>query len=394
MPAMRYWERRFGVELRALRQRAGDGDRRAHAGGGEHATFSWRSPRQGGGSTAPARGSSAHAEVTAAGWGLDSDSPREDVNFGPRYRIEQMLGEGGMGAVYKAYDKELDRTVALKLIRPQLAQDPSVSQRFKQELLLASKITHKNILRIHDLGEAAGTKFISMVYVEGEDLHHLLEREGKLPLERTLKIARQLCSALEAAHAEDVVHRDFKPHNVLLDAQDNVFVSDFGLAKSLEQDKTAMTRTGEFLGTPRYMAPEQVEGGKVDHRADLYALGLILYEMVTADVPFKADTTMQLMYKRVHETPKTPKAIAPEVPEWFARLIMKCLARKAEDRYQSASEILVDLNRAKAPRKSGSITVTLPKVRVPRRRVGIPLAVLAVAIVIAMAVPSIRHRVF
>jgi tetratricopeptide (TPR) repeat protein len=271
-----------------------------------------------------------------------------------------------------------------------------VEQRFKQELLLASKISHKNILRIHDLGEAAGVKFISMAYVEGQDLHQLLQKEGKLPVERALKFAKQLCVALEAAHSEGVVHRDFKPQNILLDKQENVYVSDFGLAKSLEHD-TGMTKSGEFLGTPRYMAPEQVQGGKIDHRADLYALGLILYEMVTGDVPFHADTTLQLMYKRVHEVPKSPKTINPDLPDWLVRVIMKCLERDPGQRYQTASEILHDLDTGTAPPKSGSrsLQIAIPGVGFALNRTWLGVAgVVVVLAAMLLAVPWVRHRIF
>ena len=197
------------------------------------------------------------------------------AELGPRFRIESLIGQGGMGRVYKASDKELGRVVALKVLLPDLTGDPAATQRFKQELLLASKISHKNILRIHDLGEADGVKFISMAYVEGEDLHQLLTKQHPLPIDRAARIARQLCEALEAAHSEGVVHRDLKPQNILMGKDDHVYVSDFGLAKSLEASLAGMTRTGAFLGTPRYMSPEQVEGQPVDHRTDLYALGLI-----------------------------------------------------------------------------------------------------------------------
>jgi serine/threonine protein kinase len=179
-----------------------------------------------------------------------------------------------MGAVYRAYDKELNRVVALKLVRPELTSDASSMQRFKQ----ASKISHKNILRIHDLGDVEGVKFISMAYVEGEDLHHVLEREGRLPLRRALNITRQLCAGLDAAHGEGVVHRDLKPQNILIDGADNAYISDFGLAKSLQEGAALSTRTGTVLGTPRYMSPEQVQGKPADHRSDIYSLGLILYE--------------------------------------------------------------------------------------------------------------------
>ena len=334
--------------------------------------------------------------ATAGPWVTMGAVSADKVDFGPRYRIERMLGQGGMGAVYKAWDKELERPVALKLIRPDLAVNPAVEQRFKQELLLASKISHKNILRIHDLGEAGGVKFISMAFVEGKDLHQLLGAEGKLSLDHALKIARQLCSALEAAHSEGVVHRDFKPQNILLDQQENVYVSDFGLAKSLEQD-AGMTKRGEFLGTPRYMAPEQVEGGKIDHRADLYALGLILYEMVTGDVPFHADTTLQLMYQRVHEVPKSPKTITPDLPDWVAGIIMKCLERHPDQRYQNAADILRDINAAVAPPtiakppESRQFTFALP-VMSRARWTGVIAAILVVAVAIGALVIRTRFK--
>ncbi|MGH9523360.1 MAG: protein kinase domain-containing protein [Terriglobales bacterium] len=336
---------------------------------------------------------------TAGGWDeVVVPTLGAQADLGPRYRVEKLLGEGGMGAVYKAYDNELGRTVALKLIRPALALDPNITQRFKQELLLASKISHKNILRIHDLGEAAGTKFISMAFVEGCDLHQLLCENGKLPVERAVNIGKQLCAALDAAHAEGVVHRDFKPQNILLATNDQVYVSDFGLAKSLEAD-IGLSRTGEFLGTPRYMAPEQVAGGVIDHRVDLYALGLILYEMLTGDVPFHADTTMQLMYKRVNEAPKSPKELNPGLPEWLVKVVMRCLERDPERRYQNARDILTDLQNELAPvgSKSGSVAFTIRRVELdmPAAKMGLLIAIALVVIAAGLlAVPSVRHRLF
>jgi eukaryotic-like serine/threonine-protein kinase len=304
--------------------------------------------------------------ATTGPWAIGQNAKSADeVDFGPRYRLGRMLGEGGMGAVYKAYDKELDRTVALKLVKPGLADNPMAVQRFKQELLLASKISHRNVLRIHDLGEFGGTRFISMAFIEGEDLHHLLARLGKLPLERAFKIARQLCAGLEAAHNEGVVHRDFKPQNILLDSEEHAYISDFGLSKSFGSDVTGMTRSGEMLGTPRYMAPEQVQGGRIDNRADLYALGLILYEMVTGDIPFQAESTVQLIYKHVHEQPRDPRELNPEIPEWLARVIMKCLEKDPAARYANASEILEAINTATAPPPSKAR-------KRPKTQVGVP----------------------
>ena len=333
--------------------------------------------------------------ATAGGWTTQADGrgAATNVDCGPRYQIDRLLGQGGMGAVYKAWDKELGRPVALKLISPSVALNPEVEQRFKHELLLASKISHKNILRIHDMGESAGVKFISMAYVEGEDLHEILAREGKLPLDRTLKIARQMCAALEAAHNEGVVHRDFKPHNILVDRHDNVYVSDFGIAKSLESD-AGMTRAGEIVGTPRYMAPEQVEGKKIDARVDLYALGLILYEMVTADIPFRATTTLQLMLARVQEVPKSPKTVNPELPEWLVQVIMKCLERDPERRYQHAGEILRDLQAGTAPVGSKSVQLTIPSMGVTVSRTSLGIAGVILFLAALLALPSVRHRIF
>jgi eukaryotic-like serine/threonine-protein kinase len=301
--------------------------------------------------------------------------------LGHRYQIESMLGQGGMGRVYKAYDKELDRPVALKVLQPELSSDPNAMQRFKQELLLSSRISHKNILRIHDLGEADNIKFISMAFVDGQDLHHLL-RSGKLSTERAQNIAEQLCEALDAAHSEGIIHRDLKPQNVLMGAGDHVYISDFGLAKSLESSAAGMTRTGQYLGTPRYMAPEQVEAGKVDKRTDLYALGLILFEMVTGEDAFKGDSTLQIMYRRVKEKPPNPKQINPELPDYFARIILRCLERDPAYRYQDAREILADLRAARVT----------PAARGLRTRTSWWIAAAAVLLLAAIfGIPSVRH---
>jgi len=320
------------------------------------------------------------------------------MDFGPRFRIEKLLGAGGMGKVYKAFDKDLSRTVALKTLQPDLVNDPLLTQRFKQELLLASKISHRNILRIHDLGEVDGVKFISMAFIEGQDLNQVLRAEGPLPLERSLKIARQLCEALDAAHSEGVVHRDFKPQNVLVGSNDQVFVSDFGLATSFETAKMGMTRTGAVMGTPRYMSPEQVEGKPVDSRCDLYALGLVLYEMVTGGTPFSGESTWQLMYQRVQVTPKDVKLVNPALPEYVGRVIMHCLEKEPADRYQSAKEILADLDAGRSP------TITLTPSTSRTVQINLPVVEkrwwyaagggILVLIALFFAIPKTRHWVF
>src|SRR5579872_4877121 len=322
--------------------------------------------------------------------GVFSTNLQPGTDFGPRYRIESLLGEGGMGTVYKAVDKELGRTVALKLVRPEFAANPAAMARFRQELLLASKISQKNILRIHDLGDAGGMKFISMAYVEGHDLGKLLEG-GRVPLERMLSFARQLCSALDAAHSENVVHRDLKPNNILIDHADCLFVMDFGLAKSIEAEATMMTRTGQILGTPRYMAPEQVEAKAVDHRADIYALGLILYEMVSGEIPFKADSAMQLMYQRVTQKPKDVRLVNPEVLDYLARIIMRCLEREPEARYQSTKDILKDIEGEHAPDRTISITLPRPK-PLSWKWLAIGLAAVVVGLAGVVVVPRLQNR--
>ena len=283
------------------------------------------------------------------------------MDFGPRFRIEQLLGEGGMGKVYKALDKELGRTVALKILQPELTKDPSVIMRFKQELLLASRISHRNILRIHDLTDYEGVKFITMAFIEGKDLNQLLKESRPLPIDRSLKMARQMCEALDAAHAEGVVHRDFKPHNVLVGHNDQVYVSDFGLATSFETAKMGMTRTGAFVGTPRYMSPEQVEGKQVDSRTDLYSFGLVFYEMVCGEVPFAGDSTWQVMYQRVKDAPKNVKQVNPNVPDNVADIIMHCLEREPGERYQSAKEIIADIDAHRGPEMSVSSMYRMPQ---------------------------------
>jgi tetratricopeptide (TPR) repeat protein/predicted Ser/Thr protein kinase len=316
------------------------------------------------------------------------------AEFGSRYRMDGLLGEGGMGKVYKAYDQELNRPVALKLVRPEYAADPQAMARLKQELLLASRISHKHILRIHDLGDVAGVKFISMAYVDGADLYELIQREGRLPIDRSLEIARQLCAALDAAHSEEVVHRDLKPRNILVDRSGHVYVSDFGLAKSLEAGATMMTRTGQIMGTPAYMSPEQVEARPADHRSDIYSLGMIFYEMVTGDLPFTAESTLQLMYAQVNEKPKDPKQLNPEVPDYLVRIILRCLEKDPARRYQHVSEILCDLEAARvsAPRPPArSLTIQIPR---PTRKTWLRGAVVAVVLAaLGASVPFVKDRV-
>jgi len=321
-----------------------------------------------------------------------SASINTGTDFGPRYHVESLLGSGGMGKVYKARDRELDRIVAIKVLRPDLMTDPQALQRFKHELLLASSISHPNILRIHDLGEYNSVKFISMAYVDGGDLTQALRKEGRLPLERVLNIMRQLAAALSAAHGVNVVHRDLKPQNILLGSGDHVYVTDFGIAKTLESDRTSVTRTGAVLGTPLYMSPEQVEGKPLDHRSDLYTYGLIFYELLTGVLPFSGDTTFQLMYQRVHQLPKRPELVIPDLPPYLSRICLKCLEKEPANRYQSASEILVDLEFKHAPTHTRTLQITLPVISKKISLVSASAVVLLLAGL--LAIPQVRDFIF
>ncbi len=318
--------------------------------------------------------------------------------FGSRYRIERLLGAGGMGAVYKAWDQELGLAVALKVIRPDIIGTPGLAQdfeqRFKQELLMARQVTHRNVTRIHDLGDSGGVKYITMQFVEGTNLATIIT-QGTLPFERVLAFARQLASGILAAHDVGVVHRDLKPQNILIDAADNLYISDFGLAKSLEAvTMIGITRPGEIVGTPQYISPEQIQGNPADHRSDLYALGLMYFEMATGQLPVTRQSVIELMYQRVQEPPKDPRLLNPDLPEYFCRIVMRCLERDPAARYSSAREILADLEAKRADPVTPvrrTVSVTLPLPVVTRRSRMVVVAVVLAGLV--AAVPLIRRYV-
>ena len=284
-------------------------------------------------------------------------------SFGARYETRRLLGKGGMGAVYLARDLELNREVALKEIRPELANQPEVLKRFKREIQLSSEVTHPNVLRVFDLGEAAGKKFLTMQYVEGEDLAGFLRRSGRLSLDATLKIFRQLCGALAAAHAKTVIHRDMKPENVMMTPDGTAFVTDFGLARSVQL--SALTQTGSIMGTPHYMSPEQVKGEVVDAGTDVYALGVMLYQMLTGELPFTGESSFEIMMRRVQRDPRPATELNPDIPDYLRRILDRCLARESAFRYSDAGEILADLE---AERVETSLALEVHR---HRRKIGI-----------------------
>ncbi len=263
--------------------------------------------------------------------------------FAGRYQIIEELGHGGMGRVYRALDKKLNEEVALKLVRPEIASDRSTLERFHNELKLARKISHPHVGRMYELMEEAGTHFITMEYVPGQDLRGLIRQTGKLATETALSIAKQICEGLSEAHNQVIVHRDLKPSNIIIDRSGSARIMDFGIARSMAVK--SRTGAGVMIGTPEYMSPEQVEGREVDARSDIYSLGIILYEMLTGRVPFEGDTPFTVGVKHKSETPKNPKLLNPNIPDDLSGVILKCLEKDRSKRYPSATDTRADLER-------------------------------------------------
>ena len=263
------------------------------------------------------------------------------VLFGDRYEIMGVLGQGGMGAVYKARDRELDRLIALKVIRPELATDPAILARFKQELILSRNITHKNVVRIFDLGEAEGIRFISMEFVDGEDLRTILRRDGKFAPKESIAVVEQVCRALDCAHSEGVIHRDLKPQNIMRDKNGRIVVMDFGLARSLGD--SGLTQTGALVGTLEYMSPEQAMGSTLDQRSDIFSVGLIFFELLTGKAPYHADTAIASLMKRTREEAQSVSDVEVTVPKSLSAIVSRCLEREPANRYHSAVELLQQL---------------------------------------------------
>ncbi len=303
--------------------------------------------------------------------------------LGQRYEVLQILGEGGMGAVYKARDIELNRMVALKVIRPDLAGNQAIIDRFKQELLLATQVTHKNVIRIYDLSEADGMKFITMEFVEGEDLRGLMQRKGKLAPEEAVEIMQQTCRALEAAHSAGIIHRDLKPQNIMRDKTGRVLVMDFGLARTLEGD--GMTQTGALVGTMDYMSPEQALGKDLDQRSDVFAMGLIFYELLTGKMPYKADSVVASLLKRTQERAAPVSSHDASIPRPLSNIVGKCMEPDLKLRYQNSAEILADLDAWQGGRAAATLqfpTSSKPWGRtVPWHWIGVVAAVLVLAMV-------------
>jgi tetratricopeptide (TPR) repeat protein len=325
------------------------------------------------------------------------------ANFGTRYHIIRLLGAGGMGAVYQAWDQVLEVAVAVKVIRPMASLDQeatqSVERRFKRELLLARSVTHRNVVRIHDLGEIDGITYITMPYVQGSDLATILRREGRLPVDRVLSIARQVASGLAAAHKAGVVHRDLKPANIMVEADGEALIMDFGIARSSTMEGT-MTATGAIVGTIEYMAPEQARAGTVDQRADIYAFGLILNDMLVGRRQTGGATAVAELMSRMQQVLPPVRSIDPTIPAAVDALITKCIQPDADARFQSMGEVLVELDQMGSDGHSipGLSTQTGPVMPVtgttgvaipaPRRTIK-PLWIAAALVLVAAAAGAI-----
>ena len=324
------------------------------------------------------------------------ETPKEELTtgstFARRYQIIEELGKGGMGKVYKAQDSEIKEKVALKLIKPEIAADKKMIERFRNELKFARKIRHKNVCQMYDLNKEEGTYYITMEYVSGEDLKSFIRRARQLTVGTAVLIAKQVCEGLAEAHSLGVMHRDLKPQNIMIDRDGNARIMDFGIARSIKEK--GITGAGVMIGTPEYMSPEQAEAKEVDQRSDIYSLGIILYEVVTGRVPFEGDTPLSVAMKHKGEVPKDPRELNAQVPSDLSRVILKCMEKDKTNRYQTPEEILSELNKIEKgipttervipktkPSTSREITVTLRL-----RKFLIPVSVVAALVIAAVII--------
>jgi serine/threonine-protein kinase len=288
------------------------------------------------------------------------------------YRIESRIGRGGMGVVYLAHHLQLERRAALKLIAPDLAESSGFRQRFAREARIAAALAHPNIVTVYDAGEVDGTLYLAMQYVEGSDLAAILAADGRLKPYRAIDVCRQVAGALDAAHAQGLIHRDVKPANVLI-AGRNAFLTDFGLTKRLEGEPAPITHAGDVVGTIHYVAPEQIEGSGVTARSDIYSLGCLLYHCLTGEVPFARETDVAVIYAHLSEAPPRPSRARPELPAGLDDVIAKALDKSPDRRFASCGDLMaaaravVDaagpLAETAPPRSTGSLAPAIDEMR-------------------------------
>jgi zinc protease len=301
-----------------------------------------------------------------------------------RYELLDEAGRGGMGVVYRARDRETGELVAIKVLKPEIAADRASAERFINEVRLSRRITHKNVCRVYEFTRVGSTAYLSMEFVEGESLRSILSRMGSVNLRKGIQIARQICAALAEAHAQGIVHRDLKPENVMLDKSGNVKVMDFGIARLLD---SAATATVGVMGTPAYMAPEQAESRTVDGRTDIYALGLILYELFTGQTAFSGETPVAIALKQIRETPAAPRTIDASIPADIDAIVMRCLQKDPAQRYQTVEELDAALAAVPIQQGTGTLPALTPSPRallLPGRRAAM-LAALAIVLTVGIA---------
>ncbi len=319
--------------------------------------------------------------------------------FAGRYQVVEEMGRGGMGRVYKVVDTKLKEELALKIIHPEIAAEERIIERFGNELKMARKISHKNVCRMYHFEEDEGIHYLTMEFIRGESLKDMIGMMGQLSPGQALSVVKQVCEGLAEAHKLGVVHRDLKPSNIMIDREGNARIMDFGIARSLKAK--GITRTGTMIGTPEYMSPEQVEGLETDQRSDLYSLGVILYETVAGRIPFDGETPFSIALKHKSEKPQDPREINPQIPENISRMIMRCLEKDREKRYQTAEELLSELNKIeegipteervipkRRPTISREITVTfnLKKILIPA------FVITALAVIAVLVFQPFRSR--
>ncbi len=307
-----------------------------------------------------------------------------------RYELEEMVGSGGMSSVFRARDQVLERNVALKVLHRQLADDDEYVERFRREAQMVAGLVHHNIVTVIDRGADDGRPFIVFEYVGGENLKQLVEREGPLPVERALELAIQIAHGLAFAHENGYIHRDVKPQNVLLNGNGEAKVTDFGIARSLDLQR-GVTQTGAVLGTSEYIAPEQAQGQHVDERTDVYSLGILVYELLTGELPFSGENFVAVAMQHINEIAPRVSERRPDVPPRLDAVVARALAKRPEDRFATMAGFGRELEACLAEDSSPTMVLSPPRIHSARRRGRPPVSAVLVAIGLAIAAATLAY---